>query len=93
MAIEESPRETAPPPATLPATLPREKKAKARCDPALVTAARELRDRYLDEVNAGRCVLAPTAAKYDATRVTEVPATTATARLMGTPAPALPRAA
>jgi len=30
-------------------------RAKAKNDPTHVAAARELRDRYLDEVNAGRC--------------------------------------
>jgi len=34
-------------------------KPKAKNDPTHVAAARELRDRYLDEVNAGRCEITP----------------------------------
>ena len=53
----------------------REKKAKApvkKNDPRLVAAARELRDRYLEEVNSGRHALGAAlpggAGKYDVTR-------------------------
>jgi GNAT superfamily N-acetyltransferase len=47
---------------------PREKKPKAKNDPALVAAARELRDRWLERVNAGEYVLED-AGKYDVTRM------------------------
>ena len=46
---------------------PREKKPKAKHDSRVVAAARELRDRYLEEYNAGRFAL-PATAKYDVTR-------------------------
>jgi ribosomal protein S18 acetylase RimI-like enzyme len=45
----------------------REKKPKAKFDPRYVEAARELRDRWLDEVTAGRLLLEATA-KYDVAR-------------------------
>jgi len=52
--IEKQPKEKAP-------------RVKSACDEKLVTAARELRDRWLEEVNAGR--YAPhCAAKYDVAR-------------------------
>ena len=38
-------------------------------------AARELRDRYLDEVSAGRCVVESVPAKYDVTRAVASPVT------------------
>jgi len=45
------------------------KKPKAKNDPKLVAAAREFRDRYLEEVNAGRW-LPQANAKYDVARIT-----------------------
>ena len=45
---------------------------QAQGGPAVVAKARELRDRWLEEVNAGRAVLGATA-KYDASRA--LPAT------------------
>jgi hypothetical protein len=45
----------------------REPRAKTKCDPKLIAAARELRDRWLEKVNAG--VLLPAeAGKYELTR-------------------------
>jgi hypothetical protein len=45
----------------------REPRAKTKCDPRLIAAARELRDRWLEKVNAG--VLLPAeAGKYELTR-------------------------
>jgi hypothetical protein len=45
----------------------REKKPKRKNDPKLVAAARELRDRWLERVNAGEYVLEADG-KYDVTR-------------------------
>ena len=42
------------------------KRAKARNDPALVAAARELRDRWLEQVNAGPMALP--SGKYEVRR-------------------------
>ena len=41
---------------------PREKKPKQKNDSKLVAAARELRDRYLEQLNAGRVL---PAGRYD----------------------------
>ena len=51
----------------------REKKPKPvkKNDPKLVAAARELRDRYLEEVNSGRALLEAQVGKYDVTRALE----------------------
>jgi N-acetylglutamate synthase-like GNAT family acetyltransferase len=46
---------------------PREKKPKVKADPKLVAAARELRDRWLEHVNAGEMLL-ESAGKYDVSR-------------------------
>ena len=43
------------------------KREKVKCDPKLVAAARELRDRWLEHVNGGEMVLEG-AGKYDVTR-------------------------
>ena len=43
------------------------KRPKQRNDPKHIAAARELRDRYLDEVNSGR-LLPAGAGKYDVSR-------------------------
>jgi hypothetical protein len=45
---------------------PREKAPKRKADPKLVSAARELRDRWLEQVNAGAPLLPN--AKYDVAR-------------------------
>jgi hypothetical protein len=58
----------------------REKKPKAKADPKLVAAARELRDRWLEHVNSGGdgAMLIEDAGKYDVTRV--LPAVSAVER-------------
>jgi hypothetical protein len=48
----------------------REKKPKLKADPKLVAKARELRDRWLEHVNAGQAVI-ESSGKYDVTRVFE----------------------
>jgi GNAT superfamily N-acetyltransferase len=45
----------------------REKKPKAKADPKLIAAARELRDRWLEHVNSGATMIED-AGKYDVTR-------------------------
>ena len=45
----------------------REKKLKAKADPRMIAAARELRDRWLEHVNAGEMLLEG-AGKYDVSR-------------------------
>ena len=65
---------------------PREKKPKAKNDPRLVAAARELRDRWLEQLNGGgggETELLPTG-KYDLTRALPAPR-------KGRPTPLLPR--
>jgi len=47
---------------------PREKKPKAKHDARMVSAARELRDRYLEQYNSGRCLPAANG-KYDVARL------------------------
>jgi N-acetylglutamate synthase-like GNAT family acetyltransferase len=49
---------------------PRERKPKAKNDPKLVAAARELKDRWLERVNAGE-YLFENAGKYDVARAIE----------------------
>ena len=51
-----------------PVTPKREKKAKAKNDPRQIAAARELRDRFLEEVNANSGAL-PGARKYEVGRL------------------------
>src|SRR5688572_26467179 len=46
------------------APAPRAKAEKPKCDPKLVAAARELRDRWLEQVNADPAMLIA-AGKYD----------------------------
>jgi hypothetical protein len=53
----------------------REKKQKVKNDPKLVAAARELRDRWMEKVNAEGLMLP--AAKYDVSHQIEAPATDA----------------
>ena len=51
----------------------RERKPKAKADPKIVAAARELRDRWLERVNAGAYVFED-AGKYDVSRaLPEIP--------------------
>jgi hypothetical protein len=64
---------------------PRAKKPKAKNDPKLAAAARELRDRWLEQVNNGGEMLIESAGKYDVARI--LPTTAPPARL------ALPEAA
>src|SRR5687767_8009607 len=51
---------------------PRVKKEKAKFDPQLLAAARELRDRWLEMVNSGQYV-PETRAKYDVSRALPAP--------------------
>jgi len=80
---------------------PREPRAKAQtppCDPKLVSAARELRDRYLEQVNtadaANETPLLP-AGKYDVARQFAPPPAAPSIAQSFTPAPPkqLPQAA
>jgi len=50
---------------------PKAERVKRVCDPRLVAAARELRDRWLEEVNGGR-FLPVVCGKYDVSRQLEV---------------------
>ncbi|MGB7157970.1 MAG: hypothetical protein WBD40_07875 [Tepidisphaeraceae bacterium] len=62
----------APEPSAAKEKLTREKKPKAKNDPKLVSAARELRDRYLEHVNgeqANERLLMTSRGKYDVSRV------------------------
>ncbi len=68
-------------------TKPREKKPKAKNDPKLVSAARELKDRSLEEINSGRWVIEP-AGKYDVARA--LPVTVSPCQLVSPSAPRLP---
>jgi N-acetylglutamate synthase-like GNAT family acetyltransferase len=49
----------------------REKKPKVKADPKLVSAARELRDRWLEHVNSGGALI-ESQGKYDVTRMISV---------------------
>ena len=62
-----------------------QKKPKAKADPKLVAAARELRDRWLEQVNAGVAELPAPLGKYDLTRRALPP------MKMATPAPLGPK--
>src|SRR5687768_6288590 len=53
----------------------REKKPKAKNDPKLVAAARELRDRWLEHVNAAAVSQLAAQAKYDVSRTPSASAT------------------
>ena len=58
----------APKPAAAPTAKPkREPRPKAKNDPKLVAAARELRDRWMEEVNSGR-YLPESQGKYEVSR-------------------------
>jgi hypothetical protein len=52
----------------------REKKPKAKADPKLAAMARELRDRWLEHVNAGQ-MLIESDGKYDVVRQRHLSAT------------------
>jgi hypothetical protein len=51
---------------------PRAKRVTPKVDPKQIAAARELRDRWLEQVNAGQYDL-PSAAKYDLARLPSPP--------------------
>jgi hypothetical protein len=61
-----------PPPGAVKEKPPREKKPKAKNDPRLVTAARELRDRWLEQVNGGAHPL-EARGRYDVARLAAGP--------------------
>jgi hypothetical protein len=54
--------------ATKPAKPRRAKREKVRVDPVIAAKARELRDRWMDAVNAGQAQVALPAAKYEVSR-------------------------
>jgi hypothetical protein len=62
----------------------REKKPRAKHDPKLVAAARELRDRWLERVNADPSMLV-SSAKYDVSRSLEAIAPGAATPLLPAP--------
>jgi hypothetical protein len=62
--------EVKPPPEAPEAKSKRPKRTPQKNDPKFIAAARELRDRYLEEVNSGRC-LPPARGKYDVSRQLE----------------------
>jgi hypothetical protein len=69
----------------------RPRKPRAKNDPRMIAAARELRDRYLEEVNSGRFVL-PDCGRYDVSRqIEDRPASADSPRII--PPQALPEAA
>lgn len=61
----------APTPEEKKAAKAREPKVRFKNDPKLVAAARELRDRYLDDVNTGRMLPPGACGKYDVSRQLE----------------------
>jgi hypothetical protein len=71
--VKHGPQQYGPPPTPVSAAQAavekpkREKKPKAKVDPALVAKARELRDRWLEHVNSG-AMLIEGVGKYDVTR-------------------------
>lgn len=68
---------------------PKPPRVKFKHDPKVVEAARELRDRYIEQINAG-LLLPPSAnGKYDVSRQLEA----APAAMKQTPAPQLLKAA
>jgi GNAT superfamily N-acetyltransferase len=68
----------------------REKKPKVKCDPKLVSAARELRDRWLEHVNAGEMLLEG-AGKYDVSKTLPAMSSVESSAVEGTRAlPAMP---
>jgi hypothetical protein len=76
-----------------PAPPRREPRQKVKNDPRLVAAARELRDRWLEQVNAG-AIVPQVQGRYDVGRAIEGKAIPMPASLIQTrPAPALPAAA
>jgi hypothetical protein len=73
---------------------PKVKRAKRKADPKLITAARELRDRWLEKVNEDPSLILP-APKYDVARELpdEADRRHAVPRLLGVEVKALPDAA
>jgi hypothetical protein len=71
--VKHGPRQFGPPPPVLPVAQAapekpkRQKATRAKTDPMLVAAARELRDRWLEQMNAGEFVLAD--GRYDVARI------------------------
>jgi hypothetical protein len=63
------------------AVVKRQLRPKQKNDPRYVAAARELRDRYLDEVNSGRFLLSGNE-KYDVSRAIAGPPQAATLPLL-----------
>jgi hypothetical protein len=51
---------------------PKAEKIKRACDPRMVSAARELRDRWLEQVNSGAYVLEAKRARYEVSRALDV---------------------
>ena len=66
----------------------REPKQKPKNDPRLVAAARELRDRWLEQVNSGQ-YLPEAEGRYDVSRAIEANQSTSNARIVSI-IPALP---
>ena len=58
----------APPPEPKPAKPKRQKRPKQKNDPKYVAAARELRDRYLEQMNSGALLPPAAQGKYDVSR-------------------------
>jgi ribosomal protein S18 acetylase RimI-like enzyme len=71
--VKHGPRQFGPPPPVLPVAQAapekpkRQKATRAKTDPMLVAAARELRDRWLEQMNAGEFALADS--RYDIARI------------------------
>jgi hypothetical protein len=75
------------PPPVAPTEKPkREPRPKAKNDPRLVAAARELRDRWMEQVNADPSVLL-TCGKYDASRELAGPVGDVVVEISALPAP------
>jgi hypothetical protein len=69
---------------------PREKRKAIKNDPKLIAAARELRDRWLERVNADPMALVASG-KYEVTRlISDIEPTTAAAQITSKPIPILP---
>jgi hypothetical protein len=79
----------APEPAAAKAQKPKpEKKPRAKNDPKLVAAARELRDRWLERVNApGGATSLPSSGKYEVTKALAGPSVEVVATIPALPAP------
>lgn len=73
------------------AAKPKAERVKRACDPRLVAAARELRDRWLERVNADPSIFESNG-KYDVGRALPSPPETTTPAIQVIGAPALPEA-